>query len=72
MLLVIVRRRHPATAQGGRNVFRVEALLGSADAQLRPGMEGVAKLSVSRASLLWIWTRPIIERLRVIIWEWTP
>jgi multidrug resistance efflux pump len=52
-----------STAQGGRNVFRVEALLGSADAQLRPGMEGVAKLSVSRASLLWIWTRPIIERL---------
>ncbi len=61
-----------STAQGGRNVFRVEALLGSADAQLRPGMEGVAKLSVSRASLLWIWTRPIIERLRVIVWEWTP
>ena len=61
-----------STPQGGRNVFRVEALLGSADAQLRPGMEGVAKLSVGRASLLWIWTRPVIERLRVFVWEWTP
>jgi multidrug resistance efflux pump len=61
-----------STPQNGRNVFKVEALLGLGDAQLRPGMEGVAKLSVGRASLLWIWARPVIERLRVFIWEWTP
>ena len=61
-----------STTQGGRSAFRVEGLLGSTDVQLRPGMEGVAKLSVGEASLLWIWTRGVIERIRVLAWEWTP
>ena len=61
-----------STPQGGRNTFRVEALLGPSDIPLRPGMEGVAKLEVGPASQLWIWTRPIVERGRVLLWEWTP
>jgi multidrug resistance efflux pump len=61
-----------STQQSGRSAFRVEALLGPTEIQLRPGMEGVAKLSVGGASLLWIWTRSVVERLRVFAWEWTP
>jgi multidrug resistance efflux pump len=61
-----------STTQNGRSAFRVEALLGPTDVQLRPGMEGVSKLSVGEASLLWIWTRGVVERLRVLAWEWTP
>jgi multidrug efflux pump subunit AcrA (membrane-fusion protein) len=68
-----VERVTPVTTQqNGRNVFRVEGLLGETDIALWPGMEGVAKLSVGKASLLWIWTRGLIERIRVAIWEWTP
>ena len=61
-----------ATTQSGRSAFRVEALLEPTEIQLRPGMEGVAKLSVGKASLLWIWTRSVVERLKVLVWEWTP
>jgi hypothetical protein len=68
-----VERITPVTTQqSGRNVFRVEGLLGATTIELRPGMEGVAKLSVGKASLLWIWTRSLIERIQVAVWEWTP
>jgi multidrug efflux pump subunit AcrA (membrane-fusion protein) len=60
------------TQQNGHNVFRVEGLLGESDVELRPGMEGIAKLSAGDASLLWIWTRGLIERARIAAWEWTP
>ncbi|MCK1711519.1 MULTISPECIES: HlyD family secretion protein [unclassified Bradyrhizobium] len=61
-----------STTQNGRSAFRVEALLGATEVQLRPGMEGVAKLSVGEASLFWIWTRGVTDRLRLLAWEWTP
>jgi multidrug resistance efflux pump len=61
-----------ATAAEGRNTFRVEAALDSADAGLRPGMEGVGKVDAGRASLLWIWTHSLIDWARLTLWEWTP
>ena len=61
-----------STQQSGHSAFRIEGLLGPTELQLRPGMEGVAKLSVGEASLFWIWTRSVLERLRVVVWEWTP
>lgn len=68
-----VERIAPVTTQlNGRNAFRVEGLLGETSVKLRPGMEGVAKLSAGEASLLWIWTRGVIERIRLAAWEWTP
>jgi multidrug efflux pump subunit AcrA (membrane-fusion protein) len=68
-----VERITPVTTQqNGRNVFRIEGLLGGTDVELRPGMEGVAKLSAGEASLLWIWSRSLVERIRVAAWEWTP
>lgn len=61
-----------AVAEEGRNHFRVEAGLGHDAARLRPGMEGVAKISVGEAPLLWIWTHHLTDWLRRTVWEWTP
>ena len=61
------------TAREGRNFFRVEAQLESpAGARLRPGMEGVAKVSVDQRSLISIWTRELANWIRVKLWAWTP
>ncbi|MBC7726376.1 MAG: efflux RND transporter periplasmic adaptor subunit [Microbacteriaceae bacterium] len=67
-----------AVAEEGRNFFRVEAgLAAAADAskaspRLRPGMEGVAKVAVGEAPLLWVWTHRLTDWLRRTAWEWTP
>jgi multidrug resistance efflux pump len=61
-----------STAQDGRNYFRVEAQLDDASARLRPGMEGVGKIGVGRRKLLWIWTHPLTDWLRLWAWRWLP
>lgn len=61
-----------AAPQNGRNVFRVEARLGETEAKLRPGMEGVAKIVVGAGSYVWVWTRSLVERAQLLLWEWTP
>jgi hypothetical protein len=40
--------------------------------QLRPGMEGIAKIEIDQRPLLWVWTRGLVEWLRLRLWEWTP
>jgi RND family efflux transporter MFP subunit len=80
-------RRHPfsvskitpvSTAKEGRNFFRVEAQLDAAPstaesgARLRPGMEGVAKVSIEDRRLIWIWTRELVNWLRLKAWAWAP
>lgn len=61
-----------STAKEGRNYFRVEAQLGQTAPQLRPGMEGVGKITVERRRLVWIWTHDAIEWVRLKIWSWLP
>ena len=61
-----------ATAQDGRNFFRVEARLEQAQAQLRPGMEGVGKISVGDHRLWWILTHSFTDWLRLTLWTWMP
>jgi len=58
----------------GRNYFRVEANLAMAKAPalLRPGMKGIAKVAVGQRSLLWIWTRELVNWWRVWLWSWWP
>jgi multidrug efflux pump subunit AcrA (membrane-fusion protein) len=56
----------------GRNRFRVDATLDAGALAVRPGMEGVGKIGVDERSLAWIWTRRLVEWLRVFVWEWTP
>lgn len=59
-----------ASAANGKNTFRVEAMPQSDPAGLRPGMEGIAKLEAGDRSLLFIWTRPLMDWLRLTWWTW--
>jgi multidrug resistance efflux pump len=59
-------------ASEGSNFFRVEARLQSEPAQLRPGMEGVAKVDIGERKLAWIWTHKMIDWLRLWAWSWWP
>jgi multidrug efflux pump subunit AcrA (membrane-fusion protein) len=61
-----------STAEEGRNYFRVEAGVPEGAPKLRPGMEGVAKIEAGQRSLLWIWSRRLIDWTRLAIWEYTP
>ncbi len=68
-----VRRVTPVAALAdGRNVFRVEAELDDADARLRPGMRGVAKVSIDERRLGAIWTHQLSRWLRLKLWAWWP
>jgi multidrug resistance efflux pump len=61
-----------AAADDGRNFFRIEAHLDDTNVTLRPGMEGVGKIEIGRASLVWIWTHPLFEWIWLTAWKWTP
>lgn len=61
-----------AEARDGSNVFRVEAQLSEPLLGLRPGMEGVGKVEVGRRSVLWVWTHPLIDWIRLALWRWLP
>ena len=62
-----------SASREGRNVFRVEGDLSAGlDPRMRPGMEGVAKIDVEERRLAWIWSRRLIEWLRLKAWAWLP
>ena len=62
-----------ATQHDGRNVFRVEAAIeGAYAARLRPGMEGIGKVTVGERRLIWIWTHGFFDWLRLALWNWMP
>nr|WP_249815977.1 HlyD family efflux transporter periplasmic adaptor subunit [Bradyrhizobium sp. 138] len=61
-----------ATASEGRNQFRVEAAVQGVAPLLRPGMEGIGKISIDRRSLLAIWTRSLIDWIHITAWKWLP
>lgn len=71
--LTVTKITPVSTAREGRNYFRVEAeLAGDPGARLRPGMEGVAKVSVDERLLAWIWTRELVNWVRLKLWAWSP
>jgi RND family efflux transporter MFP subunit len=60
-------------AKEGKNYFRVEAKLANmAGQRLRPGMEGVSKITVDERRLVWIWTREMVGWIRLKAWAWMP
>lgn len=61
-----------STAQEGSNFFRVEAQLEDTSTRLRPGMEGVGKVSVGEHPLIWVWTRNFVNWVRISLWTWLP
>lgn len=63
------------TALEGKNCFRVEAKLDQAPSELeklRPGMEGVGKISVDERKLISIWTKKLRNWARLWMWTWWP
>jgi len=73
-IAILLQKLTPvSTAREGHNYFRVEAQLeGGPDPRLRPGMEGVAKVAVEERRLAWIWTRELVDWLKLKAWAWTP
>lgn len=70
--LTVAKVTPVATAQEGKNFFRVEAALNEATPRLRPGMEGVGKIEVGSHSLWWILTHSFTDWVRLALWEWLP
>ena len=69
----VVRKITPiAMAKEGLNYFRVEAELLGASARLRPGMEGIGKIYVEEKRLIAIWTRDLVEWVKLWLWSWYP
>ncbi|CAN5115626.1 hypothetical protein BH11PSE9_BH11PSE9_33000 [soil metagenome] len=61
-----------ASAEDGRNFFRVEALVEGGAGKLRPGMEGIGKVAIGERRLLWIWTHGLVDWVRLAVWRWWP
>ena len=65
----ITRRIVPvATAADGRNYFEVEASPDQTQANLRPGLSGVAKIEVGERSLGWLLFHRAVAWLRLALW----
>ena len=68
-----VERIHPyAVVSGTVNGFevrgRIEEIPGSL--VLRPGMEGHARITVGEEALLFLWTRKLVNKIRLALWRW--
>ncbi len=61
-----------SVAEEGHNYFRVEAELQPGAPSLSPNMEGVGKIDAGRASLLWAWSRPLVDWARLAWWKLMP
>lgn len=61
-----------ASAENGANYFRVEAALAEAPPRLRPGMEGIAKVSIGQRHPWWIMTHTFADWLILQFWNWLP
>lgn len=59
-------------AEDGANRFRVRAELVGNLGDLRPGMEGVVKISAGHRSLFWVWTRRLRDWVRLTAWRFLP
>ena len=57
-----------ATAADGRNYFEVEATPDEAQANLRPGLSGVAKIEAGERSLGWLLFHRALAWLRLSLW----
>lgn len=59
-----------STAAEGSYLFTLEAELNTIDEELRPGLQGVAKIDAGRRSLLWLAGHRLHDWLRLMFWRW--
>lgn len=64
-----------AEVAGEKNVFKMKVRLDPADPQfadarrwLRPGMEGLAKIELDERSYAWMWTKDLVNWVRMKLW----
>jgi hypothetical protein len=57
-----------AEVVNNRNVFKVRVQLKDTRDWMRPGMEGVAKIDVGKRRYIWIWTRKLVNWIRLKLW----
>jgi len=57
-----------AEVVNNRNVFKVRVKLQDTRDWMRPGMEGVAKIDIEKRRFIWIWTRKLINWVRLKFW----
>jgi multidrug efflux pump subunit AcrA (membrane-fusion protein) len=55
----------------GENVFEVEAELLGSSGELRPGLQGVAKIDAGKRPLLASGSRRVLDWARLTLWSWT-
>ncbi len=51
-----------------QNVFRVRVRLFDIPTWMRPGMEGLGKIDLGRRSYGWIWSREVVNWIRMKLW----
>ena len=72
-IAITIDQLMPVSAnEGGHNYFRVEAVMDNHSDLMRPGMQGISKIEIGRKKLLWIWTRPLVDWLRLFVWNRLP
>jgi multidrug efflux pump subunit AcrA (membrane-fusion protein) len=65
----VVERINPvAEVVEQRNVFKVRVRLKQVRQWMRPGMTGVAKIEIDRRPYVYIWTRRLVNWLRMKLW----
>lgn len=65
----VVERIHPvAEVVNNRNVFKVRVQLVESRPWMRPGMEGVAKVTIDKRPYASIWTRKVVNWVRMKLW----
>jgi len=52
--------------------YRVEAGFNGVNPALRPGMQGIAKISIDQRSYLWIFLHELIDAISLWGWSWLP
>ncbi|NLX05176.1 MAG: HlyD family efflux transporter periplasmic adaptor subunit [Phycisphaerae bacterium] len=57
-----------AEVVNGKNVFKVRGQLDARPDWMRPGMEGLAKITAGRRRCLWLWTHDLADWLRMKLW----
>ena len=70
--IILTKITPVSVTEDGQNFFRVEARLTERIADLRPGLEGVAKVVVGHRSLMWIWTHAVADFVRLAAWKYMP
>ena len=69
----IIKRVTPILkAADGRNYYRVEAQIAGTSEAFRPGLEGRGRIDTDQTSILWVWTRDIVNWTRLKLWAYVP